>query len=489
MLVTLYTSRVILNALGVIDYGIHNVVGGVVLMMSFLNNSMASSTQRFLNFEMGRNNSTELKRVFSMSVNIHVIIAIVVFLLLETFGLWIVVTQLKIPTERMDAALWVFHFSVASLLITIISVPYYASIISNEKMTIFAFVGIAEAILKLLIAFYIQKTNADRLKVYAVLLFVVTCVVQLMYLIYARNNFPESRYNYFWNSKLFKKLISFASWNLFGSIAVVAKNQGVNVLLNVFFGPAINTARGIAIQVNSALTSFVTNFLTALRPQIIKSYASDDIDFHLKLTFNGARYSYFLLFILSLPVLLETETILKIWLKTVPDFTAIFVRLVIISALIDTLSSTLTASIQATGKIKKYQSIVGFLHLSIFPLSYLFFRLDYSPESTYYITIVVYLIILIARVGLVKKQIDFSIHNYFKSVVVKSFLVSIVSVAIPLVLMSFMNESFIRLLIIVTTSLIVTTGAIFLIGINNDERKVVKNIFLSKFGRKINEEY
>ncbi|WP_291806621.1 lipopolysaccharide biosynthesis protein [Lutibacter sp.] len=480
ILVTLYTSRVILNALGIEDYGLHNVVGGMVLMMSFLNNAMATSTQRFLNFEMGRGDIQKLNRVFSMSVNIHLIIAIVVFLLLETLGLWFVNSQLNIPPHRMEAVIWVFHFSAASLLITIAAVPYHASIIAHEKMTVFAYIGIAEALLKLLVAFLITRIEGDSLKVYALLLFGVTGIVQIMYYLYSRINFKESNYFFYWDTKLFKTLASFAGWSLFGSFSVVMKNQGVNVLLNIFFGPTVNAAKGISAQINGALSSFVQNFQTALKPQMIKSYAAGDIRYHLQLAFSGAKYSYFLLLFLSLPILLEMETILVFWLKNVPEFTTIFARLVVISALVDALSVTLVASIQATGKVKNYQIMIGSLFLVILPFSYLFFKLGFSPQSTYYVALVIFSIILVARLFLVKKQIDFAISDFLKFVFFKALIVTICSIFLPFLVIYYFEPGFLRFFIVVIASLVSTLFFTYFFGTEIEEKQKVKLIFHNK---------
>lgn len=476
MLVSLFTARVVLNSLGVEDFGIYNVVGGVVVMISFLNIAMASSTQRFLNFEMGKNNIEELKRVFSMSVNIHFILGIVIFIFLETVGIWFLENKLVIPESRMVAAKTVFHFSSLSMLVTIINVPYYADIIANEKMNIFAYIGIAEVILKLVVAYIIFVVNSDKLIVYGILLFAVTALVQMFYFFYSRKNFIESRYSFFWDKKMFKTIISFTGWNMFGSFATVMKNQGVSIILNIFFGPALNAAKAVSAQVENALTSFVTNFQTAMKPQIVKSYASNETSFLLNLIFSGAKYSYFLFFAISLPILLETEYILKLWLRIVPEFSVVFVRLTIITALVDTLSVTLMNSMQATGKIKVYQIVIGALLLSILPISYFFFKFGYPPESTFIVGLVIFSIILFARIFLVKKYISFSFFEFLKEVIWKAGIVSIVSAILPILVIYYFEPTFYRLVLTVVVSLAASLATIYFIGMNKDEKSKIRQV-------------
>lgn len=488
MLVTLFTARIVLNSLGVEDYGIYNVVGGVVLMLSFLNTAMAISTQRFLNFEMGKKNFDRLRKVFSMSLNIHIIIGVVIFILLEIFGIWFLETKLNIPASRLEAAKIAFHFSCLSLFFTIITVPYYAAIIANEKMEIYAYIGIIEVILKLVVAYLIMIIDADKLILYAILLFVVTVLTRLIYLLYSLLKFKESHYFFFWEKKMFVSIFSFASWTIFGSLATLMKNQGVNIVLNIFFGPVVNAARAVSSQVDNALSSFVTNFHAAIKPQIIKSYAAEDTSYLLKLIFSGAKYSYFLLLCLSLPVLLETEQILKLWLKIVPDFSVIFVKLTIITALVDTLSVTLMSSIQATGKIKLYQIIIGILMLAILPFSYLFFKFGYPPETSYVIALIIFVFIVLARIFIVKRQINFSGFDYFKNVIWKALIVTVISTLPALFIIYFYDASISRLFTTLFVSFFSVLITIYFLGIDKEERmklkelvyKHTKNKFFSK---------
>lgn len=488
MVVSLYTSRVVLNTLGVEDFGIYNVVGGFVTMFAFLNSAMASATQRFLSFEIGRKDIIQLRNVFSMSVNIHYIIALVILLFAETVGLWFVKTQLTIPTDRMVAAQWVYHFSVLTMMVSIVSVPYNAIIIAHERMNVFAWVSIAEVSFKLFIVFMLQWFGFDKLKLYAVLMFSVSLIIRVIYGIYCKYKFKESKFRFFWDKPLFKTLMSYAGWNLFGSASSVIYGQGVNVLLNMFFGPAVNASRAIAYQIRGTANQFVINFQMAMNPQIIKSYASTDLKYMHQLIFQGARFSFYMLLIISLPILLETHIFLKLWLKIVPEFTVIFTQLVIINILIESYSKPLMTAAQATGRIKVYQSVVGGLQLLIIPISYWFLKLNYQPQVTLYISIGISIIALYARLIILKKLINLNITHFFSDIILKTLFISLISLTLPTILKHLMVESIMRFLLISCVTLMSTVGTIYVIGLKTNEKNLLinlinqqlKNIFKSK---------
>ncbi len=469
--VSLYTSRVVLNTLGVEDFGIYNVVGGFVTMFGFLNSAMASATQRFLAFEIGRNDIRQLRNVFSMSVNIHFIIAFAIFIFAEIIGLWFVNTQLTIPYERMQAARWVYQFSIMALMVNMVSVPYNAIIIAHERMNVFAFVSIFEVSLKLLIVFMLQWFGFDKLKLYAVLMFAVALTIRIIYGMYCNFKFKESKFRYFWDKTLFKTLMSYAGWNLWGNAAGVIMGQGINILLNIFFGLVVNAARGIAFQVKAAINQFVSNFQMALNPQIIKSYAANDLKYMHQLIFQGAKYSFFLLFTLSLPVLLETQFILKLWLKIVPEYTVIFTRLVIINILVDCISGPLMTAAQASGNIKLYQSIVGGLLILNLPISYLFLKLGFTPEVTLYIAIVISIIALIARLRIISPLVNLDILSYLKAVLFRIIPVSVLGIVLPTIVYLSMQESIFRFLCIGMLTLISLAITIYYVGLNQTEQK------------------
>jgi len=474
MAVSLYTSRIVLNTLGVEDYGIYSVVGGFVTMFGFLNSAMASATQRFLSFEIGRRDIIQLRNVFSMSVNIHFIIAFVVLLLAETIGLWFVNTQLTIPPDRINAAQWVYQFSILSMIVSIVSVPYNAIIIAHERMNVFAWVSIAEVSLKLLIVFMLQWFGFDKLKLYAVLVFSVSLIIRLIYGVYCKYKFKESKFRFFWDKPLFKTLMSYAGWNLWGNAAGVLMDQGVNILLNIFFGPVVNASRGIAYQVKSAMNQFVINFQMAMNPQIIKSYAADDLRYMHQLIFQGAKYSFFLLFTLSLPVLIETHFILNLWLKIIPEFSIIFIRLIIINILIDSLSGTLMTAAQATGKIRLYQSVVGGLLILNLPISYFFLKFGFTPEVTFLVSIGVSLVALFARLKIIGPLINSSVLGYLKSVVFRIIPVAAVSMLLPSLLYEFIQEGVYRFLAVSISSFFSVVIIVYLIGLGQAEKVFMK---------------
>jgi len=484
MAVSLYTSRIVLNTLGVTDYGIYNVVGGFITIFGFLNSSMASATQRFLSFELGRKDYIQLGRVFSMSLNIHFVIALIILVLGETVGLWFVNTHLKIPVERMAAANWVYQFSILAFLVNVVSVPYNAAIIAHERMTVYAWVSIIEVSLKLLIVFMLNWFGFDELKFYAVLIFLVSFIIRIVYGIYSKRHFSESKYQLFWDKTLFNTLFNYAGWNLWGSAAGVLYGQGVNILLNIFFGPAVNAARGIAFTVQGALNGFVTNFQLAMNPQIVKSYAVNDLKYMHKLIFEGAKYSFFLLFTLSLPVLLETEIILKLWLRIVPEYTVIFTQLIIINILIDSISGPLMTAAQASGRIKLYQGLVGGLLILILPLSYLFLKLGYLPQVTLYISIVISALALSARLFILRKLVQLKSKDFFLQVVVITLIVALIATILPLTLHFLLNESIQRFLIVVLAAIISSISSIYIFGLKSVERKYFLHTIINT-GKKI----
>ena len=472
--VSLYTSRIVLKNLGVEDFGIYNVVGGIVIMFSFLNSSMSSATQRFISFELGSKNNENLQKIFIMCVNIHLLIALTIFFLAETIGLWFLNTYLVIPAERMVAANWVYQFSILSFLFTIISVPYNAFIIANERMNVYAYVGIIEVALKLLTVFSLAWFGFDKLKLYGVLIFIVTVFIWLIYKVYCFRNFKDTKYRFLWDKVLFKTLMNYSGWNLFGSMAGVTMGQGINILLNLFFNPVINAARAISYQVYGAINGFVSNFQIAIKPQIVISFAKNDIEHMHQLIFQGAKYSYFLLYIISLPLIFEMEFVLKSWLNTVPDYTVLFCRLILINALIDCVSGPLITAAQATGKIKKYQIIIGSLLLLNLPVSYLLLSIGMGPQTTIYTSIIISIFCLFSRLLILKPMIAISISKFFNEVIYLVVLISLSSLILPSVIVYYVNPSNTRIFFVVAASTGTCIISIYYIGLNSKERKFFK---------------
>ena len=476
MVVSLYTSRVVLNTLGVVDYGIYGVVGGFVSMFSLISSSLSSAVSRFLTFELGRGNQERLNKVFSTSLLIHIALAIVVLVLAETVGIWFVNNKMTIPSDRLYAANWVFQASIFAFLFGLFSVPYNASIISHEKMSAFAYIGILDTTMKLLIVLFIAyfHWHYDKLIVYAMLLVAVSIAQQCVYMAYCRKNFQECKLNVNFNIDFWKDISSFAGWNFIGCTAGMLKDQGVNVLLNLMFGPVLNAARGIASTVNGAVITFVNNFMTALNPQITKSYALEDYEYCYAIVRKGACFSYYILLILGIPLILEADFILSLWLGQYPEHTLSFVRLVIILSMIEVLSNTQITLMLATGKIKCYQLVVGGIVLLNFPISCVCFKVGMPPECSYLIAATLSVICLFVRLLFLNKLPGFSVGLFIKEVILRVLLVSIVSLLCPLLFHLCMEVGWLRLIVICLTSFICSSLSILSIGCSDIERVVIK---------------
>ncbi len=482
MAVSLYTSRVILNTLGVQDFGLNNVVAGFVTMFTFLNSAMAAATQRFLNYEIGKNNRDRLQQVFSTSVNIHALVSIIIFILAETVGLWFVCTQLTVPADRMEAVLWVYHFAILSTIVLVMSVPYNAAIIAHEKMGAFAYISVLEVTLKLLIVYLLTIGDFDKLKLYAVLMFAIQLLIRFVYGYYSGRHFPETHYKWFMDKNLFKNMTGFAGWNLFGTIAYIALTQGVNVLLNIFFGPTVNAARGIAVQVQNAIMNFCRNFQMALNPQIVKLYASDKLKEMHKLIYRGTRLSFFLLLLISLPVMIETENILRIWLKVVPEYTVVFTRIILCASLIDAIGNPLVTAAGANGKLRKYQSVVGGLLLCVVPVSYFVLKLGTPPESVFLVHLSILIISHIARCWLIRPMIQMSIREYFFYAILPLIYVSVPSLILSICMFKLIPNSFVGLVSVCIVCIISVSFFTFFLGLDRQEKIFIKDkaVFLMR---------
>jgi O-antigen/teichoic acid export membrane protein len=477
MAISLYTSRIILSTLGIEDFGIYNVVGGVVIMFGFLNSAMASSTQRFLTFELGKSDSLRLKQVFSISVTLHVIISIIILVLSETFGLWFLNAKLTIPPERLIAANWVFQFSVFTSVLTILSVPYDAAIIAHERMNVFAYISFIEVVLKLIAVYLLQWFGLDKLILYAILIFFISLILRVIYGMYCTKNFKESHYYFFWEKKLFIEMTGFAGWNLMGVFAGIGYGQGVNILLNIFFGPIVNAARGIAFQVMGAINQLVTNFQIAVNPPIIKLYANRDDNNMYKLIFASSKFSFYLLLLFIIPLFIETQFVLSIWLKNVPDYTVSFTRLVLIDILICSLSGPLQILAQATGKVRSYQLIVSVILLLNLPISFLLLKMGYSPQSTFVVSIVLSGFALFARLLVLRRLTVFPIQLFLRKVVLTSLVVSICSLPLPLYLQNRIGDNLTQFLLVGFSTVFSLIFAVWFLGLSTSERLTIKRYF------------
>lgn len=471
--VSLYTSRIILNVLGVENFGIYNIVGGVVAMFSLVNASLSSASQRFITFELGKSSDQKLRETFSVIVTIHFALTIVIFILAETIGLWFLNTHLNIASSRMGAANWVYQCSLLSFLIGLISVPYNASIIAHERMKAFAYIGIIEVVLKLIIVFVLYLGSFDKLKFYAILVLSVSIMVRLLYGYYCKRNFDECKFRLLWNKDLFLKIASFSGWNFIGTSSFLLKTQGVNILLNIFYGVVVNAAMGIALQVQSAVSGFVGNFMTALNPQITKSYARNDQKYMMNLVLQGARFSFYLMFFLSLPVLIETHSILKLWLKIVPDYAVVFVQFSLVYAISQTLSNTLITAMLATGNIKTYQIIVGGLQMLNFPFSYIALRLGLPPQSTLVIAIALSFACLFARLYLLRGMINLPVFHYLRHVLLNVVIVAVLSSIVPIIVCLSMQSGITRLYCVCCVCALSIVAAIYGVGLSKKERTFV----------------
>lgn len=482
--VGLFTSRVVLSSLGAQDYGIYNVVGGFISMFTIFNAGLTSATQRFITFDLGKGNLKELRDTFSTCVIIYMMIGLVILVVAEVGGVWFLENKLTIPTDRLYAARWVFQLSLITLIIGLVSTPYNALIVSHERMGAFAWISIYEALAKLAVACQIYVTSYDKLIVYAVMLCIVQLSVRIIYNVYCNRYFKESKVIFNFNWAKIKKIYSFTGWAMFGGLANIGFTQGLNVLLNMFFNPIVNAARGLAVQVQNIINGFVLNFQTALNPQIIKSYAKGDTSYMFKLIFASSKFSFLLLFVMSLPVMLEAETLLGLWLKEVPKYTPLFFRLIIITTMIDGISNPFMRAVDATGNIKKYQIIVGGILLMIVPVSYVVLKLGGAPYSVFIVHICMSFLAFLMRLYLVRKLINYSIMMYWKNILSRLIVVVIISVVFTLFVRAKMEPSLIRL---VTVSLISVSAVLLLsynIALLPNERALLKNKFQSIIQKK-----
>ncbi len=483
-LVSLYTSRVILDALGVVDYGIYNVVGGVVTMFTVLSGSLSAAITRFLTYAMGKGDRKKLEKVFSLSITIQFILIVIILILGETIGIWFVNTHLIIPHERIAAANWCYQLSLLALCVNLFSIPYNAAIVAHERMKVFAYISIFEAIIRLAIALTVKISPIDRLIYYAALIVVLSIVVRIYYGIYCKRNFAECTYHYGISDKnLFKEMFSFAGWNLIGSSSYIIREHGGTIITNLFFGPVINAARAISTKVSTVITSFVQNFMVALNPQITKNFASGNKDYMMSLIYRGSRFSYYILFIISLPILLSTNFLLGIWLKEVPECTTIFVQLTLIFGLSECLSNPLITAMLATGNIKNYQIAVGGITLLNIPVSYILLTLGASPESVLIVAIVISQICLFVRIYMLRPMIGLSSNNYICKVYVNVCIVSIIATIIPLIISQLLAEGWKSFIVLTTISMLSSVLTIYYVGCNQIERTYIVSKVRSLIGK------
>ena len=472
LVISLLTSRYVLQALGVTDYGIYNVVGGFVSFFSLISGSLTSASSRFINYEIGKGKEERLITVFSTSVIVHYAIAIIIAILCETIGLYYLNNYMVIPESRLVAANWCFQISIFNFCTNIITIPYNSAIIAHEKMSTFAYVSIFEGVSKLLICFVIMFSKFDHLILYALLMLTVQLIVRLIYQLYCKRNFKEcKKVKLIIDKPYIKQMFSYSGWHIIGNGSGVLKNQGVDLIINYFFGPVLNAAKGVANAVLSAVSGFASNFMIAINPQITQSYAREDLDFMFSLVYRGARFSYYLLFFLSLPIIINADCILHIWLTEVPDHAVLFVQLALIITMISSVSNPLIIAQNATGNVRNYQLIVGGVQLLNLPLCYVAFKLGMQPEAAYFVAIAVEVLSLLARLYMIPFTIkEFKPTIFIKEVIVRCSLITVLSVLPPVLLYAFTEQGLVTFIINVVLCFVCSGLCVLFLGCTSAER-------------------
>ena len=466
LIVSLFTTRIVLQALGVVDYGIYNIVAGFVSMFAFLNTSMSNAIQRFYNFQMGLNDVEGATKVYNAALQIQLLIALVLLFLLETFGLWYINHQMVIPDDRLNAARWVFQCSVLSLLIIVIQVPYSAAIMAHEKMQFYSYISIIEVIAKLLIAYLLLTVKSDKLIIYGLLLFIVTFIIFILNFTFAKIKFRDLKFNLSWDKQYFKPMLSFSGWNIFGSFAYLIKGQGLNLLLNAFFGPIVNAARGVSNMIMSAIQGFQSNIVIAFRPQIVQSYAAHDISRVIRLFYSLSKLSFIMLSIISVPVIIEVKYLLDLWLgSNVPEYTYSFTILILVNMVISSLNTPISQIVHATGKMKNYQLTTSLVICSILPISWFFLKLGYDPNSVFIVSLIMTIINQYVCMLLLKRIFQYDIIDYCKKVLIPCVVFGIIVISVSYIPVLLLQPSFLRFALVlalsITTSSIVAYYMIF----------------------------
>ena len=474
MIVNLYVSREVLDLLGVVDYGIYNVVGGVVGMLTFLNSTLSSSSQRFFSIEIAKNNNERLKEWFSLNITVFALLILVVLVLSETIGLWFVNNKMTIPPDRIYATNIVYQLSIIAIIFQMFRIPYDGLIIAREKMNTYAYISILEAIFKIGIVAGLSVINFDRLITYGFLMLATTILTSLSYMLYCILKFPESHFKPLWDSQRIKELLSFSGWHFFGSTSSVIRSTGINLLLNVFFNPAVNAARAVAYQINSAVHQLSGNFFVAVKPQIYKSYAENNIKGMVSLIMQSTALCVFLVSIIVIPILTRTEYLLGIWLKEIPEYAVLFTQLVLINALFDSTAGPSIAAALATAKIKKYQMVVSFFMILNLPISYVLLRLGYPPQSTMITAIVITILLIFIRCYLLTQLIDFSFVSY-SCLILKLIISSCVVIFALKYISSLLPETFVAFIVLSIISFVLLITIYLLFVFDKTERRNILN--------------
>lgn len=480
MSVGLFTSRVILNTLGIDDYGVYNVVAGVVSMFSLFSNSLSNAISRYIAFELGKKDAKRLSEVFSTSVTIQIVLAIVIVVIVELLGVWFLNSHLNIPKDRLYAANWAMHMAILVFAINLISVPYNAAIIAHEKMSVFAYISILEVTLKLIVAYVLYISSFDKLITYSVLLVFVAIVIRLIYGTYCNKHFQECHYQLVYDKSLLKEMLGFAGWNVLGSGAYLFNTQGVNIVTNMYFNVAANAARGVATQAGAVIKQFVNNLTVSINPQITKSYASGNLQYMYSLVCRSARFGYLLMLLFAIPFLFETEFIMFVWLKNYPPEAPLFFRLSLIGSMIDFLGNSPAVAAWATGNIRKYYIWVSAVGCLVFPLSWLAFAMGMPAYTAYIVFIVVYLLVLLVKLFFVRELVKMPLKLYFKDVVIRIVGTTCLSVPLPLMLYMLLPRTIMSSVAVIVIGVISVCFSIYLLGVSQSERNKIVSVAKSK---------
>ena len=486
MAVSLYTTRAILEILGVTDFGIYNVVGGVIVFLGFLNQTMSTTTARFITTALGKGDQDYLHGIFCMSMNFHMILSILTLIVGETIGLWIVSEKLIIPADRMPAAMWLYQASILSACIGILNVPYNSTIIAHERMGAFAYISIMQVIAKLLIVLVLPFFMCDRLILFSLLMVIVSIIIQVAYWQYSYRAFEEVKYKPIWNNAIWKDIIGFTSWNISCDLAFMCNTQGLNILLNIFFGPIVNVARGIAVQIESIMRQFVGNFQTAINPQITKKYAGGQIDESLYLVLRVSRFCFYIIMLMGIPLYFEIEYLLKVWLGNIPEYTISFAKITILMVVIDGLSNPLHLLIYASGKVKTYQIILSSIYLIFLPLSYCLIKFySVSPEVILTMLLLFKTVMVGVRIKRINSIVGMKIQQYLTEVLFPIVLCLFLAVIVPIVITVLFEQSFIRFVGTTVFAVLSSLQIIYFVGLRISERELVKQ-YVKKIVFKIN---
>lgn len=483
MAVSFYTVRVVLDTLGVTDFGLYNLVASFVIIMVFLDSTLASGTQRFLTFEIGKNDLQKLKQTFSTAILIHIALAIFILIVGETVGLWFLYEKMNIPPDRFDAAFWTYQFAIFSTMVTVMQVPYNALIIAHERMHIFAYISILEAVLKLLIVYLLLISSYDKLISYSILMFFVSVFIAYIYRTYVIKNYQESHFEFSFDKDIVKSMMHFSGWNIFGTLGSLLSAQGINIILNIFFGPVAVAARAISMQVSGGLSQFVNGFQQAVTPQITKLYASNQIEEMNKLLYQNSKYAFLLLWFLALPVLMQTEYILNLWLVEVPENTVVFCQIIIVHASIMSLNRPYVMAIHATGNMKQTNVTAGVILILVLPVSYILLDNGFSIITPLVIFMIATVLCFIIELYYLKKWINVSVISLFKNTLFPVSIISIISIIPVYLIINLYENSFIKFLFVTFFSMFIVFVLSYIIALDKEEKAKLKTMIKNKIKR------